>query len=501
MKNIFKRIAIAAIALTYGICALFIQCGSVYADEVEESEESSDEETADDLAAQRKSIEVESNDILNWPQGPAVVAESAILMEAETGTILYDKNMDKVEYPASTTKVLTCLLAAENCAMDEIVTFSQEAVFGIERSSSNVGIDVGEELTMEDAIYCIMLASANEVAAAVAEHVSGSIEEFCELMNKRAAELGCTNTHFVNANGLPNDDHYTTAHDLALIAQAYNRNETLVRIGSTVHYTINPTPKQKDTIDLYNHHKMYSTQKYYYEPAVWGKTGYTNVARSTLVTTAEKDGLNLICIVMKDEPGTQYTDTEELFEYGFNNFKKEYIADNETAYDVSNADFFDTDADIFGNSTPLLALNTEGYCILPKNAEFSDLNSTVVYDTDEKDENSVAKVIYDYEGNYVGETTIDLYSDMQSFKFGDDVMTADEKEKKNKANTINEDTEGVVFISIKKIIIIASVFVGGVVLVFLIIALVRYLQTYNRRRRRISKRARHYFSEFDDFDF
>ncbi len=427
-------------------------------------------------------------------------------MEADSGVILYDKNMDKVQFPASTTKVLTCLVAAENSNLDEIVTFSKEAIFGIDRGSSNVGIDVGEEITMEQALYCIMLASANEVAAAVAEHVAGSTDAFCEMMNERAKELGCTNTHFVNANGLPNDEHYTTAHDLALIAQAFNNNDTLVRISGTTKYTMKATPKQPDTWDMVNHHKMYPSQQYAYEYISWGKTGYTNAARQTLVTCAEKNGFELICVVMRDEKPYQYTDTHDLLEYGFANFKKEYIADNETKYNISSSDFFDTDSDIFGNSTPLLTLNKSGICVMPKSADFDDLTTSITYDdVDPEKTNSIANVRYYFEDHYVGGTTVDIYTNMQTFEFGDPVSdnavdTAD-NEVDNSANTINKDTEGVVFISVRKIITIILIFIGCVILFFVIFAIIRNLKNSRHRRRRINKRARRYFSEFDDFDF
>ena len=140
-------------------------------------------------AEDRKSLPVESNEIENWPNGPLIGAESAIVMEAETGIILYSKNIHEQLYPASTTKILTCLIAAENSSLDEMVTFSQEAVFSVTPGGSHMGMDVGEALTMEEALYGVLVGSANETANAVAEHVGGSIEGFSDLMNKRAAEL------------------------------------------------------------------------------------------------------------------------------------------------------------------------------------------------------------------------------------------------------------------------------------------------------------------------
>ena len=136
---------------------------------------------------------IQSNDTADWPQGPAVWAESAVVMDLDSGTFLYSKNMDVAKYPASITKILTTLIAIEHSHPSEKVTFSENAVYGIEQGSSNIGIRLGENLTMEDCLYGMMLESANEVCVAVAEHISGSVDAFVELMNQKAASLGCTN--------------------------------------------------------------------------------------------------------------------------------------------------------------------------------------------------------------------------------------------------------------------------------------------------------------------
>lgn len=255
---------------------------------------------------------------------PSVTAESAILMDAQTGTTMYEKDIYTKRYPASITKIMTCLVARKHAELNEVVTFSNEAVFGIERNSSNIGIDVGENMSMQDCLYAILLASANEVASAVAEHVGGSVEGFAQMMNEEALALGCQNTHFVNANGLPDEDHYTTAYDMALITRAFFADEVLAEMAGTVFYHINATMTQPDEIDLQNHHRMlvgcrYGS-KYSYEYTLGGKTGYTDVARQTLVTCAQKDDMRLICVVLKDETPEHYLDTTSLMKYGFANF-------------------------------------------------------------------------------------------------------------------------------------------------------------------------------------
>ena len=176
---------------------------------------------AEETLAYNRSLPVESNQIANWPEGPIVGAESAILMEAETGAILYAKNIHQKEYPASTTKILTCLIAAERCSLSEEVTFSYDAVFDTPRDSNHIAIDPGEALTMEQCLNAILIRSANEVSFAVAEHITGEgWEPFGEIMNERAKELGAINSNFVNPNGLPDENHYTTAYDLAMIGRA-----------------------------------------------------------------------------------------------------------------------------------------------------------------------------------------------------------------------------------------------------------------------------------------
>lgn len=252
---------------------------------------------------------------------PAVVAESAILMDIDTSVILYEKNIHTKRYPASVTKLLTCLVAAENSEPTDMVTFSHEAVFGIERGSNNIGIDEGEQLSMRDCYYAALLESANEVSAGIAEHVGGSAEGFAEMMNAKVKELGGNDSNFVNANGLQNDNHYTSAYDMALIAQAFFRNDMLAEVSGTVFYHINATPTQKDKIDLRNHHRMLPgcqlDKRRPYEYAIGGKTGFTTVARQTLVTFAKKDGHRLVCVVLKDETPNHYLDSIALFNYGF----------------------------------------------------------------------------------------------------------------------------------------------------------------------------------------
>lgn len=351
-----------------------------------------------------------------WPGGVDVVAESAIIMEQETGTILYAKNIDDVHFPASITKIMTALIVLENCQLDEIVTFSAEAVYGTELGSSSIARDVNEEMTVEQTLYGMMLESANECAYALGEHVAGDVPSFVDMMNARAKELGCKNTHFNNTNGLPDDEHYTSAYDMALIAQAAYKIPKFAEIVGTKNYSIPPTNKHSDPTPLNNHHQMlhyYKTNKYIYEPCLGGKTGYTVVAGATLVTYAKKDGMTLICVVMKDSVKEQYTDTTNLFEYCFDNFSKYTVADF--------ASISENDTNVTGilsENSELIKIDKSGIIVIPKTASVLDVTSSVVPYSDENDKSVVGQLVYTYADRNVGKANlIFTNAEVESYPF------------------------------------------------------------------------------------
>lgn len=422
------------------------------------------------LEAQR-AMPVQSNQIENWPAGPTVSAESAILMEAETGAILYSKNIHQKEFPASTTKILTCLIASEQCELDEMVTFSHDAVFDTPRDSNHIAIDEGEALTMEQCLNAILIRSANEVSFAVAEHISGSSwEDFAPMMNERAKELGCLNTNFVNPNGLPDENHYTTAYDLAMIGRAFFANELLCKMSTSLMLHIPPSDTQPQDIVESNSTKILKGKKYEYEYLVGCKTGYTNAARSCLVSAAEKDGMKLICVVMKDENPLQYEDTISLFNYGFSNFDKVNVSQTETKYDIDNSGFFYSDNDIFGNSSPILSLNKEDCIILPKTADFKDTVSTISYDTES--EHQVAEITYTYHDAFIGSASVDLAAGKTStYSFDTGLPPASEQPEAAQLSA-EPEKPNFIFINIVKVLlwavgIAAVIFFGFVARAFL----------------------------------
>ena len=370
--------------------------------------------------AHNQALVIQSNEVANWPTGPVVSAESAILMDADTGAILYAKNIHQQEYPASTTKILTTLIASERCSMDEIVDFSYDAVHDIDPGSNHIAIDPGEQLTMEECLNAILIRSANEVSFAVAEHISGTTwQDFAPIMNERAKELGCVDSNFVNPNGLPNEDHYTSAYDLAMIGRAFFANEALCKMTMTHMLHILPSERQPDDIMEVNKMELIPGGKYAYPYLVGCKTGYTDVARSTLVSCAEKDGMKLICVVMKDENPNYYEDTIALFDYGFSNFQRMNISQTETKYNIDNAGAFYSGNDIFGNSKPILQLNQNDSITLPNTITFQDAVSAISYDNTAPGQAAV--ITYTYNDVVLGTASIDFTaSEKGSSVFGDE---------------------------------------------------------------------------------
>ena len=354
----------------------------------------------------RIAIPIETNQIPNWPEGPVVNAQSAILMDADSGAILYAKNVHEKLYPASTTKLLTCLIATEQCSMDEVVTFSHDAVFDAPRDSSHIAIDVGEELTMEQSLNAILIASANEVAFGVAEHIAGTWQDFAPMMNERAKELGCVDSNFVNPNGLPDDNHYTSSYDLAMIGRAFFANEMLSKISSTKRLDIPASEKQPDHIIEESRNQLFPGRPHAYEYLVGSKTGYTQAAKNTLVSCAEKDGMKLIAVVMVEDSPAQFVDTIALFNYGFSNFERVNISKTETRFQINNANFFYSDNDILGSSKPILSLNTKDCIILPKTITMDQTVSTISYETPSPEQALI--ISYTYNNQYLGSVSVDL---------------------------------------------------------------------------------------------
>ena len=273
----------------------------------------------------------------NTTEEISTYSPACLLMEASTGKILYEKNAYESNFPASTTKIMTAILTLENCELTDIATVSYNAIISVPSSYVNANLHKGEELTIEQLLNILLIPSANDAANVLAEHIAGSVEEFAKMMNEKAKEIGCLNTNFVNPNGVHNKNHTTTAYDLALMGKYAMQFPTFRELVKKTNYTLPATNKydKADRIfttsnELIVKKNSNSKDNYYYENAIGIKTGYTSEAGSCIVAGAEKDGLELIVVVLggtstKDGLSGRYLDCRNLFDYGFNNYKMETV--------------------------------------------------------------------------------------------------------------------------------------------------------------------------------
>ena len=276
------------------------------------------EEAATDTAASS----ITTNQISGWPQGPEITSEAAVILEDSTGTTLYAKNMDEVLYPGSTVKIMTCLLALENSNLTDEVTMTATGVSGVTDGGANISAQRDEVFTMEQCLYAIMVASANDIALQVAEHIGGSVENFVAMMNTRAAQLGCTNTVFTNPTGLPDENQHTTAHDMALIMKAATENPSFSPIASANTYTIPATNVSGGARSLTSKFTMTNNSSdAYYQGCLGGKEGFTEASQSTLVCSAQRNDVTLICVILKGASGQTDDEAITLLDYGFSNFQ------------------------------------------------------------------------------------------------------------------------------------------------------------------------------------
>ena len=266
-----------------------------------------------------------------------IYSPSCVLIESSTGEILYQKNANEVRYPASTTKMMTAILALENCQLSDVATVSHNAIFSIPADYVVANLREGEQLTIEQLLNVLLIPSANDAAIVLAEHISGSVSKFADLMNEKAKEIGCQHTHFVNPNGIHNKNHTSTAYDLALIARYAMNNPTFREIVKKTKYTLPATNKYSKadrsfntTNDLLIKNTSKSKSNYYYPDAIGVKTGYTGEAGNCLVSAANKNGMEVISVVLgADITDTglseKFLDSITLLNYAFDNYEVKTI--------------------------------------------------------------------------------------------------------------------------------------------------------------------------------
>jgi len=261
-----------------------------------------------------------------------ITSNAAILIDAKNDKIIYEKNSNKKVYPASTTKILTAIIALENCSLNEVVTASSTAINSLPAGYSNASIIEGENLTVEQLLTMFLIHSANEAGFILAEYISGSTEAFAQKMNEKANELGCTNSNFTNPSGIHEDNHFSSASDLAKIASYCMKNNTFRKIVSMKSCTIPAT--NKSTSRFYrNTNRLLQNGEYFYSSCIGIKTGFTSPAKNCLISASNKDGIELICVVLggdttSNNKDTRYLDTINLFEYGYKNYSLKLVTNS-----------------------------------------------------------------------------------------------------------------------------------------------------------------------------
>ena len=456
---------------------------SIDSDE-EDTEEESDEETDEGEDESDEGTSENGNSL--WPEGPKIKGKTAVVIDGETGALLYEKKKDKQMYPASITKIVTCLLTLENCKMDEMVKMSHYAIYNVPYSYAHIGLKEGEEISVEDCLYGLMLQSANEVAFGLAEHISGTVDDFSKLMNERAKEAGATNSNFVNPNGIPNENHYTSAMDMALITKAALKYPDFEKIISTKMYVIGKTKMTKEKRYNNNFHRMiYEDNDEYYPGIIGGKTGYTEEAGNTLVTVAERDGRKLICVVLKSKK--VYEDTKKLLDFGFDKFKTTTI--DESTITSPTGMCYNKLAQALGKGYMSVSYPNGNYLTLPSEANEDDISYEIslkdnASSTSNDPDSPVATVSYFYDNKELG--SIDI-----SYKASG--KTNDEKEDNKGGFLSNIKKKPVSFFSssLLKAARLLGLILGVTLLILVILAIrIAHINRVNRKRKEERRRKR-----------
>lgn len=341
----------------------------------------------------------------DWPADTGVQSEAGIVMDMDSGAVLFAQNIHVQLPPASITKLLTALVVAEHASMDEQVTFSHDAVYNVESGSGNkLGLEEGDVLSVKDSLSVMLLQSSNQAANALAEHVAGSREAFADMMNEKAEALGCRESNFENPSGLNDEAQLTSAYDMAMIGAAAFSDPEILEICSAKKATLPPTKNNPEGRTYSLEHKLVVTEdgtsEYYYPEAVAGKTGYTSLAGQTLVTYAVKDDRRQVAVTLKSTQKTHYSDTKTILDFGFKRFKNVNVAENETHYITG-----EEPVEINGVSylPSELYLDDTAVITLPNDAEFGDADQYLQTEIPENHpEGAVGRIIYSYNDRQIG---------------------------------------------------------------------------------------------------
>lgn len=296
--------------------------------------------------------------VFSHSEQPNLISKSAILMDNKTGKILYAKNENEKMYPASTTKIVTAILTLENCNLNDIITVSYDAIISIPDGYSSASLQVDEQLTVEQLLQLLLVHSANDAANVLAEYVGGSIESFISMMNTKMNELGISHTHFTNTFGMHDEEHYTTAQDLANIMKYCIKNDNFRKLAGSASCAIPATNKYAPRRYTSTNQLIVPNNNIYYPYLTSGKTGYTSQAGDCLVSCGYKDNLELICVILGGKTingiSTRFSETKDLFEYGYNNYSiKNLIKENDiiTQIEISNGTKDTKNLDLLANNS------------------------------------------------------------------------------------------------------------------------------------------------------
>lgn len=337
----------------------------------------------------------------DWPRDTGVQAEAGIVVDMDSGAVLFGQNIHLPYPPASITKLLTALVVLEHCQLDETVEFSETAVNSVESDSGNkLGSVAGDRLSVEDCLYGMLLESSNQAANALAEHTAGSIPDFVEMMNEKIAQLGCTESHFDNPSGLNGDTQYVSAYDMAIIARAAFSNEELLTISSTLSRKLAGTANYPGGITVENENRLIKPDdELYYPSAKAGKTGYLIAAGNTLVTYGEENGRRLVSVILKGQPRQYFMDARTLMEFGFRDFKNIAPAESEGRY-VTGEEVLHLDRGDFACQD--LMIDPAAVITLPNGASLEDADVTLDALPAEYPERAVGQLTYTYNDRVIG---------------------------------------------------------------------------------------------------
>ena len=442
-----------------------------------------------------------SSNATNWPYyNKNVEAKAAFVMDANSSKVLYSLNPDTKLYPASLAKIMTAIIVLDYADgnYDDLVTFSYNAVTrDIDRKSVTIGASAGDQLSIKDCLYSLLLPSANDAANALAEHVAGSINDFALLMNERAKNLGLKNTHFVNPSGLHDDNQYTTAHDMAIILQCALSYPIFAQISSSVSYKHAPIRKYKDPENSNN--QVLNTTSilvpgsgYYYNGITAGKTGHTTNAGYNLAASARKHDMNLICVVMGCEKDkSRYQEAKSLFDFHFENYQSLSIKQTDPRFSEPISTISINDVNLIDSLN--ITCDEFYHITFPNGSDLSKITSKISYQVDDiYNKYAIGYIEYFLENEFIGKCTLEgrnieaansIYTSHLnlSSQLNDDDNSS---EISNSANTNKNPSDALIYKNSNGSIVISQTLITVVIVIVIMlliiaIALLMYAYIFN----------------------